>query len=274
MKGEFLKSRILFAITVKEDGTFTSSVADRDEKSDLVAEANRVLSKMEKWNPATRNGKAVGSEYLYPIINGKDSTRNANKIFREGVSLFSQSDLQGALSRFSEVIAINEEDEDAHFNRGICYIKLGDTAAACKDWNLPFMRCQVAVVNLQNKYCGANISLDKIPSPKECGQLVYTIVEEMPSFKGGEKVMLKYIGENIIYPFDARQKQITGRVYVSFVVDKSGYVREPKILRGIGGGCDQEALRVVQSMPQWNPGYQNGRPVNVQFNLPVYFELR
>ncbi len=103
---------------------------------------------------------------------------------------------------------------------------------------------------------------------------VFTIVEEMPSFPGGEEKMLAYIAKNIKYPPVARENNIIGRVYVSFVVDKDGKIKEAKILRGIGGGCDEEALRVVKSMPDWKAGRQNGRSVQVQFNLPVNFTLK
>ncbi|HEY5916322.1 MAG TPA: energy transducer TonB [Chryseolinea sp.] len=103
---------------------------------------------------------------------------------------------------------------------------------------------------------------------------VFTIVEEMPTFPGGEEKMLEYIAKNIKYPAVARENNITGRVYVSFVVDKDGKIKDAKVLRGIGGGCDEEALRVVKAMPEWKAGKQNGRAVQVQFNLPVNFTLK
>jgi periplasmic protein TonB len=103
---------------------------------------------------------------------------------------------------------------------------------------------------------------------------VFTIVEEMPSFPGGEGKMLEYIAKNIKYPPVARENGIQGRVYVTFVVDKDGKIKDAKVLRGVGGGCDEEALRVVKSMPEWKPGRQNGRSVQVQYNLPVNFVLK
>jgi protein TonB len=103
---------------------------------------------------------------------------------------------------------------------------------------------------------------------------VFTIVEEMPGFPGGEQKMLEYIAKNIKYPPVARENGIQGRVYVTFVVDKEGKIKDAKILRGIGGGCDEEALRVVKTMPDWKPGKQNGRSVQVQYNLPVNFVLK
>jgi len=103
---------------------------------------------------------------------------------------------------------------------------------------------------------------------------VFTIVEEMPSFPGGEDARNKFLAENIKYPQQASENGIQGTVYVSFVVDSKGNVTDVKVLRGIGGGCDEEAIRVVRSMPQWHPGKQNGKQVRVLFNMPIYFRLQ
>lgn len=103
---------------------------------------------------------------------------------------------------------------------------------------------------------------------------VFTVVEEMPNFPGGEEKLFEYLQKNIKYPPVARENGIQGRVYVTFVVDKDGKIKEAKVLRGIGGGCDEEALRVVRSMPDWKAGRQNGRNVQVQYNLPVNFSLK
>ena len=104
---------------------------------------------------------------------------------------------------------------------------------------------------------------------------IFTIVEEMPQFPGGgEAALIKYLQNNIKYPAMARENGIEGIVYVTFVVDKDGKVKDAKSLRGKGAGLDDEALRVVRSMPDWKPGKQNGRSVAVQYNLPVNFKLQ
>ena len=103
---------------------------------------------------------------------------------------------------------------------------------------------------------------------------IFMVVEQMPDFKGGEAAMWKYFGKNMVYPEEAKENQISGIVYVTFVVDAKGKIKDVKLLRGIGGGCDEEALRVVRNMPDWNPGKQRGKPVSVQFSLPVNFTLR
>jgi len=103
---------------------------------------------------------------------------------------------------------------------------------------------------------------------------VFTIVEQMPQFGSGEADLLNYLAKNIKYPQMAKESGISGIVYVTFVVNKAGKVADVRILRGIGGGCDKEAIRVVKSMPDWKPGKQRGKSVSVQYNLPVRFVLR
>jgi len=102
---------------------------------------------------------------------------------------------------------------------------------------------------------------------------LFTIVEEMPTFPGGEAGRVKFLAENITYPPQAAENGIQGTVYVSFIVKKNGRVADVKVLRGIGGGCDEEALRVVKMMPNWIPGKQNGKVVDVLYNMPVQFKL-
>ncbi|MFN7115870.1 MAG: energy transducer TonB [Saprospiraceae bacterium] len=109
------------------------------------------------------------------------------------------------------------------------------------------------------------------PPPTE----IFKVVEQMPEFEGGTAGLLKYLAENIKYPAIARENGIEGRVIVQFVVDENGEVSQTKVVRGIGGGCDQEATRVVQTMNgKWKPGKQRGRPVKVWFTLPVNFQLQ
>ena len=103
---------------------------------------------------------------------------------------------------------------------------------------------------------------------------VFQVVEVDPEFPGGMEALIKYLSENIKYPEQAKKDKIQGKVYISFVVEKDGSVADAKVLRGIGGGCDEEALRVVNAMPKWTPGKQLGEPVRVQFNLPVVFKLQ
>jgi periplasmic protein TonB len=102
---------------------------------------------------------------------------------------------------------------------------------------------------------------------------IFTVVEESPSFPGGDVARIQFLQQNIVYPQMARESGIQGTVYVTFVVERNGAVTDVRVLRGIGGGCDEEAVRVIKAMPKWNPGKQRGKPVRVQFNMPIKFTL-
>jgi protein TonB len=110
-----------------------------------------------------------------------------------------------------------------------------------------------------------------VEAPKK--EEIFTRVEQMPQFGSGERELLEYLAKNIKYPTIARENGIQGTVVIQFVVDKDGSVTEPTVVREVGGGCDEEALRVIKTMPKWIPGKQQGKPVKVRYTLPVKFKL-
>ena len=105
-------------------------------------------------------------------------------------------------------------------------------------------------------------------------QEIFQIVEEMPEYPGGLTKLTEYLASNIKYPQMARESGIQGRVFVNFVVEPDGSVSNVKVLRSLGGGCDEEAMRVVKKMPKWKPGKQRGKAVRVSYILPVNFKLQ
>lgn len=104
--------------------------------------------------------------------------------------------------------------------------------------------------------------------------VIYTKVEEMPLFIGGESALYQHVNLNIRYPVIALENGIQGRVIVRFVVREDGFISNVSVLRGIGGGCDEEAVRIVKKMPKWKPGRIKGRPVSVWYTLPIMFALQ
>lgn len=102
----------------------------------------------------------------------------------------------------------------------------------------------------------------------------FTYVEEMPSFPGGTEDLLAFIADHIQYPEIAKRAGVEGKVLVQFVVEKSGEIDDIKVIKGIGAGCDEEAVRVCKMMPKWKPGRQNGKPVRVRMVIPFHFKLQ
>jgi protein TonB len=102
---------------------------------------------------------------------------------------------------------------------------------------------------------------------------VYDQTNEMPEFPGEKNDLVKYLIQNTRYPELAMKNGVQGAVIVRFVIDKEGKVKDPKVVKGVGSGCDEEALRVIRSMPDWKPAIHNGKAVSVFFNLPVQFKI-
>ena len=134
---------------------------------------------------------------------------------------------------------------------------------------IPFMALAVATGDLQVIDYGYEVG----EAIEEGEESWYVVVDEEPQFPGGMDALYAFLKENIRYPQQARDNGITGKVYVTFVVEKDGSISNPRLLRDIGGGCGPEAIRVVRMMPRWIPGKLRGETVRVQFNIPVKFTL-
>lgn len=138
---------------------------------------------------------------------------------------------------------------------------------------------EIATVTKEGDENGVDASLAEpeapaavVEEPKE--EEVFTFVEQMPTFPDGTEAMYKYIYQQIKYPAIARENGISGQVIIQFVVSKDGDIQKAHVVRGIGGGCNEEALRVVNGMPKWKAGKHNGRAVPVTFTLPIKFVLQ
>lgn len=122
-------------------------------------------------------------------------------------------------------------------------------------------------------FISANSVSQVLPEKSPSRDDTFSVVEEMPEYPGGQEAMMKYIASSLLYPESAEDKEIEGKVLVSFVVDKTGKVIDVKMKKSENKDFDKEAVRVVKSMPLWKPGMQAGMPQNVQLYLPVNFKL-
>lgn len=233
------------------------------------------------------------------------------KNFEKGTKAIESKDYEKGISYLS--LAIDElPSANAYFNRAAAYLNLKDTCNYCNDlkkasglndWeaqklfnedctlikivkNIPdsikAKDPNIYQIKIIQDKCSSESSLTFIyesnvnvkENTETDNSPVFTIVEEMPSFPGGENERNRFLAMNINYPQEAVLTGIQGTVYVQFIIDRNGSVTEVKVLKGIGGGCDEEAMRVVQIMPKWKPGKQNGKNVRVIFNMPIYFRLK
>lgn len=129
---------------------------------------------------------------------------------------------------------------------------------------------QIGPVRVKRAHCTTTVRVAK-EDPEE---IIYDIVDNMPDFPGGQAALMKFLAKNIKYPVIAQENDIQGRVIVQFVVNKNGRIAGAKVVRGVDPFLDVEALRVINSMPDWKPGIQQGKPVRVRLTMPVIFRLR
>lgn len=165
-----------------------------------------------------------------------------------------------------------------------------EAAAAVNDADLPPTKEELkdAVAGIENKEGEGTDVLDlpiidhegegsgiipQEPAPNDNEIFDDVDVSQMPEFPGGEEELIRYLAQNIQYPKQALDGNTEGRVLIGFVVNKEGNIDDVKVLRSIGDGCDEEAVRVIHKMPKWKPGKNNGKLVNVFYNLPVTFQL-
>lgn len=110
-------------------------------------------------------------------------------------------------------------------------------------------------------------------SEEEVADEIFTIVEKQPEFEGGQTAFMKFLQKNVVYPKTARKMGVEGRVFVQFVVGVDGSIDQVEVLKGLGAGCDEEAIRVISKSPNWKPGKQRGKPVRVRIVIPLMFQL-
>ena len=136
------------------------------------------------------------------------------------------------------------------------------------------MTADQAQVEVKNEDVQVQEQVQEEVKEEEAPQEVFVVVEEMPTFPGGEKAMFDYIYANIQYPEIAKENNIQGRVILRFCVTYKGGVDQVSILKPVDPSLDNEAIRVIKTLPQWKPGKQGGKPVNVWYSLPVVFQLK
>jgi protein TonB len=117
------------------------------------------------------------------------------------------------------------------------------------------------------------ITLQPVEEPKEEVDEIFTVVEESATPKGGMQAFYEYVGKKLKYPAQARRMGTEGKVFVQFVINKDGSISDVVAIKGIGAGCDEEAVRIIQSAPPWTPGKQRGKPVKQRMVLPITFKL-
>lgn len=290
---------VVYALVLIEETGFISFKHLLDPVHPLfAAEALRVLEVMPRWKPALRNWKPFPALQIIPLVFAPAGTikPTIRKIYLLP-QLDDSPEFQGGEPALmchivrNQIYPYDSRIKDCDGEVRLTLIVNGDgqvemvqllsgIGEPCDSRAIQIVKempnWKPGRLNGENVNVMINlpIGFSKIDTTKIAGDDVFTVVEEMPEFPGGDQAKQQYLQDNIRYPIAARSSGIQGTVYITFVVEPDGSLSNFRVLRGIGGGCDEEAVRVIKEMPKWKPGRQRGEAKRVQFNMPIRFTLR
>lgn len=235
-----IQGRVICDFIVMKDGSINNVGVVRGVDPFLDAEAIRIINLMPQWKPGTQRGQAVNVRVILPVV------------FR----------LQGDNSR-NDLLAKEEREQ---------FFKSAELDELRKVDGMLIID-EIVVVGYAGEGRQVQEVTDQDKKGRTGGDEVFVVVENQPKFPGGPEAMIQFLGDNIRYPKEAADKKISGRVICNFLVMKDGSIDSVNVVRGVDPLLDAEAVRVLQSMPKWEPGTQRGQAVNVRYTLPVSFRL-
>jgi TonB family protein len=302
-KDKKIEGRVIVRFCVTSEGKVTKIQVIRGVDPLLDAEAVRVIGMMAEWKPGLQGGKPVNVWYSVPVtfsLSGGSLFPPKYRVYGNDTIYFSPkepSQFPGgkeALSKFkSDNLKIPTDIVNAGFSGNVILSFLvgtdgklsnisiaGGVSPSIDAEALRVVRMMPAwdpgkengrpVITRQSVYFNFYPEVPEGEVPRE----VFVVVEEMPQYPGGDTALMNFIFKNVQYPKDAREKGIQGRVIIRFAVNYLGGIEQVGVIRGVDPLLDAEAIRVIKMLPEWKPGKQGGKPVNVWYSIPVSFALK
>lgn len=247
-------------IQPKQDSTIDSNsrinplVSQTPENSSLQAKKQEAQSNLERMQAKDLDDKKAGQEGK-EVNNQEEFEEKVSSLIKEGDLFFTMRNFGKAIESYTSALAIIPEDEKikSKINQAESEKKRIDRQKLNEEKTNAAPKVQVNIENGEDK--------------------IYTEAEEMPEFPGGDVARMRFLAENIKYPQQAREKGIQGAVHATIIVEPDGSISNISLTRTIGGGCDEEAIRLIKMMPKWNPGKMYGKPVRVKVNQSIRFTL-
>ena len=290
-----IEGRVIVNFVVEKDGSVSDVNVVRGQDPLLDAEATRVVPLMPNWTPGLQRGERVRVRYTLPIvfrippidtkgsfvIGHKQSTNDDDNelIVMQGSGSMKDVTPQTLSLKFGKDKPIyvldgeRVEEIESIDPKNIESISVLKNESSIAKYGEEGKNGVIEITSKSAIAKSAAIDYAKEKLAKSPDD-VFVVVEEQPQFPGGTQAMMKFLGENIIYPAEAHKNGIQGRVIVNFVVNKDGSLSDINIVRGQDPLLDAEAMRVISTMPKWKPGMQRGEAVNVRYTLPIVFRLQ
>ena len=240
---------VIVSFVIDEEGRVTQPKINKGIAEAFDAEAIRLVNEMPRWKPMTKNGKPVASTYV---------------VYVDFPSALAEQNATPQPKEHPLVVVDGKPMPYEHFSEKINPAEIASITVLKGD--------DAAAYGTRGQINGVLIVTTKnVLKNEEDGKVVYDMVEQAPQFPGGPSALVQYLMDNVRYPDIAKENGIQGRVLVRFVLDETGQVTDPKVVRGIDPSLDAEAIRLVKAMPRWTPGRKDGKPVAVRYLLPVAF---
>ena len=241
---------------------FDKAIESQGTAGDAKTRKSKVEDNLEAYKTAIRQANRETAK----------DPNNSIAFLYKGILKLIGKDNYGAYQDLTKAAEINPDLNMTYFYKGYVEYKMKKYKEALEDLHKYSKKAPNDESAKKFMTTVEEASKMKVMDDHESNE-VLLIAEEMPEFNGGPAALQKFIAENIQYPKEAAQLRLQGRVIVSFIIDGTGQIKNVELLKGIGGGCELEAMRIVSKMPKWKPGKQNGKPVSVRYTLPIKFAL-
>mgnify|MGYP002719076136 FL=1 len=288
-----IEGRVVVSFIVEKDGSISNAEVKKGVYESLDKEALRIVNAMPKWKPGMQAGQPARTRFFVPInFKFAQPAVQGEKVFDYLDDMPEFPGGQAAMMQWlSQNIQYPKEAVDGNIKGRVIvsFIIEKDgsisnakvTKGVHESLDKEALRVVSAMPNWkpgmqdgQPARCQFTLPVSfKFAQPAVQEEKVFEYLDDMPEFPGGGKAMMEWLGQNIQYPKEAVDAKVEGRVMVSFVIEKDGSVSNAKVIRSIDPLLDNEALRVVNAMPNWKPGMQDGQPARVRFTIPVSFKL-
>ena len=280
---------VRISATIDKDGSVKNVEVVESVHPLLDAEAVRVVKQMPKWNPEMMDGKPMSVTQTIPVTFKIPNPVNFGVNEHTVNDLDSKPEFPGGIEASKKYIAENLIYPEEAKRQGICGRVLVVTGID-RDGTVKVLGIEKSVHPLLDEEAKRVISSMpkwkpgikdgkpmrlKITIPVNFGVAEHSIdeLDRKPEFPGGFDVCIKYLAVNVKYPKEAAKRKIQGRVIVDFVVNKDGSITDVNVVKPVHYLLDEEAVRVVKTMPKWNPGILDGKPVRVKYSLPITFRI-
>ena len=282
---EGIQGTVYVQFVVEKDGIISNVIVIRSVGGGCDEEAIRVVNEMPPWIPGSIKNKKVRVSMTFPVTfrlqqNSVDIHETYLEAERMPYMFGGQMEMDNYLLKSLKYPA-RAKDENINGIVNLTFVVERDGAIS-----------KIVVVDSLGYGCDEEAvrvvgsmpawvpgMINDVPVRVMLSMSVefppaVTFADEMPEFLGGMNSLYNYIANNVTYPQQAIDRGIEGKVWVNFIVETDGSITNVNVTNGIGGGCDEEAMKVLANMPKWKPGKNEGKPVRVSFNMPVSFKLK